>query len=547
MKNFTYIFCAILLLLSCNRRASDVKRAEDQIQADELSAIIKVLSSDEFEGRGPVTPGEEKTIHYLADQFKKIGLKPGNGTSYFQEVPLIAITAIRPGKLTIKGQDFRMSLDYQKDFMAVTERPVENISLENSPLVFVGYGIVAPEYNWNDYAGIDVKGKTVVVLINDPGFATGDSSLFEGNSMTYYGRWTYKYEEAARQGASGVIIVHETKPASYPWCVVVNSWSGRQFILPPEENAVVPCKIEAWITDSVAEDLIKKEGLDLSVLKKQACERSFKPVDLHAGVSFTLTNTVKELVSHNVIGVIPGNETPNEYIIYTAHWDHLGRDTTLVGDQIYNGALDNASGCAGLIELAKAFESLRYKLKRSVVILSVTSEEQGLLGSEYYAAHPIFPANKTVAEINMDGLNIYGKMKDITVIGLGRSELDRYVIEAAKSQGRTVYPDQEPEKGSYFRSDHFSFAKHGIPSLYIDMGTDNVEHGKQWTLDQLEQYTTQHYHRPSDEYSPDWDLSGAVEDLQLMFDVGYRLGNSDTFPDWSEGSMFKPIRDAMME
>ena len=547
MKTFSFIFCAILLFSACNPGVSDVKQAEDQIQADDLAAAIKILSSDEFQGRSPATPGEEKTIHYLADQFKTIGLKPGNGNSYFQEVPLIAITAIRPGKLMIKGKDFRMSLDYQKDFMAVTERPVEAVSLENSPLVFVGYGIVAPEYNWNDYAGIDVKGKTVVVLINDPGFATGDSSLFEGKAMTYYGRWTYKYEEAARQGASGVLIVHETKPASYPWSVVVNSWSGRQFMLPPEEDTVEPCKIEAWITDSVAGDLFKNAGLNLSVLKKQACEPGFKPVGLHADASFTLTNAVKKLISHNVIGIIPGSEKPGEYIIYTAHWDHLGRDTTLAGDQIYNGALDNASGCAGLLEIAKAFESLGDKLKRSIVILSVTGEEQGLLGSEYYAAHPVFPANKTVAEINMDGLNIFGKMKDITVIGLGRSELDKYVIEAAKAQGRTVSPDPEPEKGSYFRSDHFSFAKHGIPSLYIDMGADNVEHGRQWTLDQVDQYITQNYHRPSDEFDPDWNLSGAVEDLRLMFDIGYKLGNTDTFPNWVEGSMYKPIRDAMME
>ena len=488
MKTFSFVFGAIFLLSACNRRESDLKQAENQIQAGDLANSIKVLSSDEFEGRGPVTPGEEKSIHYLADQFKTIGLKPGNGKSYFQDVPLIAITENLPGNLKIKGKNFQMNLSYKKDFMAFTERPVETISLENSPLVFVGYGIVAPEYNWNDYAGIDVKNKTVIVLVNDPGYATRDSSLFEGNTMTYYGRWTYKFEEAARQGASGIIIIHETKPASYPWSVVVNSWSGQQFVLPPKENAVEPCKIEGWITDSVAEKLFKNNGLNLGILKKQACEKGFKPIELHASVSFTLTNQIKKLVSHNVIGIIPGSEKPDEYIFYTAHWDHLGRDTNLVGDQIYNGAVDNASGCAGLIELAKAFNSLKYKLKRSVVIMSVTCEEKGLLGSEYYAENPVFPENKTVAEINMDGLDVYGKMKDITVIGLGKSELDQYVIDAAKAQGRTVSPDPTPEKGAYFRSDHFSFAKHGIPSLYINKGTDNVKHGRQWTLEQMDKF-----------------------------------------------------------
>jgi len=496
-----------------------------------LSRYIKILSSDEFEGRAPASKGEEKTINFLKEKFQKLGLQPGNKGSFFQEVPLVEITADQNAKLVIKDDQMFYSLAYWSDFMAWTLRVKNEVAINNSELVFVGYGIVAPEYNWNDYEGVDVRGKTVVILVNDPGFVTEDPNLFQGRAMTYYGRWTYKYEEAARQGAEGALIIHETKPAAYNWGVVQNSWGGPQFSLATDDDNQSRCAVEGWLHLETARKILKEAGQNYEELKAAASKQGFKSFALGLKASLTLKNSIRRLTSKNVIALFPGSDKADEYVFYMAHWDHLGVDPNLSGDQIFNGALDNATGTAALLELAEAFQKLKSPVSRSVVFLATTAEEQGLLGSEYYATHPVFPPSKTVAAINMDAMNIYGRMKDITIIGYGKSGLDRFVEEAAAEQGRRVRPDPEPEKGSFFRSDHFPFVKQGIPALYTGSGIDHVEYGEQWTRKKREEYVEKNYHKPSDEFDPNWDLSGLAEDLRLLFKVGYRLATmkSNTF------------------
>jgi len=530
----------------CTKKTQDIDTAVNSITAESLAKNTQILSSDEFEGRAPVSKGEELTVNFLKEKFQSLGLKPGNGSSYFQEVPLVEIDSIPEGNLTAKGQARSFEFSFGDEFTAVTLRTVDEVALDGTEVVFVGYGIVAPEYDWNDYEDIDVRGKTVVMLVNDPGFATEDPELFTGRAMTYYGRWTYKYEEASRQGAAGAFIVHETKPAAYGWGVVKNGWTGPQFILPSEDNNISRCAVEGWLTLDVAQKLLNEAGHSFEDLKAKAAKRGFQAVPLDLKLSLLLKNSIKESVSRNVIAVIPGTEREEEYIFYMAHWDHFGRDPNLEGDQIFNGALDNATGTAGLIELARAFKSVDPPPKRSIVLLAVTAEEQGLLGSLYYATHPIYPTYNTVAAINMDALNIYGPMKDITIVGYGKSELDDYVEEVAVEQGRIVKPNPTPERGSFYRSDHFSFAKQGIPSLYTGTGNDHVEHGEEWTRALKEKYTAENYHKPSDEFDPNWDLRGAVDDLRLLFKVGYKLSMESTFPQWSEGTEFKAKRDADM-
>ncbi len=525
----------------------NIQSVVESINSTDLSKHIRIVSSDEYEGRGPSSKGEEKTINYIRAEFEKLGLKPGNNGNYFQEVPLVSITTNPDTVLVIKTGEETFMFNYGKDCMVSTEREMETVSLTDSEMIFVGYGIVAPEYNWNDYEGLDVRGKTVVMLVNDPGYATQDPALFNGNAMTYYGRWTYKYEEAARQGAEAVFIIHETKPAAYPWEVVMNSWSGPGFGLRTKDKNMSRCAVEGWFTIESTRKIFKQAGLDLDRLKVDAAKPGFKPVTMNLKASVTLKNAIKECISNNVLAILPGSTRPDEYIFYMAHWDHLGLNPSLEGDQIFNGALDNATGIAGLFELAEAFTKLPSPPARSIAFLAVTSEEQGLLGSEYYAEHPVYPPTKTVAAINMDGLNIYGKMKDITLIGYGNSDLDEYVKSAASLQGRTVRPDPEPEKGYFYRADHLSFAKQGIPALWVETGIDSVEHGEEWTKKQKDLYTEKHYHKPSDEYDPGWDLSGMVEDLQLLFQVGLRLGNEDTFPNWKEDTEFRAKRDRDME
>ena len=527
------------------------------IDEDGLAQSIQTLSSDEFEGRAPSSPGEERTTGYLRDRFRALGLLPGNEGSYLQQVPLVETEVQNRPSLTIRGGSggagagagATTALAFGSEFMGWTKRVVERSRLVNSPMVFVGYGVVAPEYGWNDYEGIDVRGRTVVILVNDPGFATQDKDLFNGNSMTYYGRWTYKYEEAARQGAAGAIIVHETAPAGYPWEVVQGGWSGPQFDLVADDNNMSRVAVEGWITHDAAHAVLEQAGLDFDELKSRAAMPDFEAVPLNLRASTTLTTRIARSSSNNVLGVLRGTDRADEYVVYMAHWDHFGRNPDLEsdgGDGILNGAFDNATGTAGLLQLAEAFSSLEQPPSRSILFLAVTAEEQGLLGSAYYATHPVYPRSKTVAALNMDGLNVDGPMNDITVIGYGNSELDDYLEAAAAEQGRVVRGDPEPEKGFFYRSDHFTFAKEGIPALYTDAGIDHVEHGEAWTLQRRAEYTAERYHKPSDEFDPNWDLSGAVDDLRILFSIGLRLANESTFPNWREGNEFRAIRDRDM-
>ncbi|MBI3982820.1 MAG: M28 family peptidase [Gemmatimonadetes bacterium] len=534
------------LLIACDAGGRSVEAALETMTTGGLVTHIQVLASDSLEGRGPSSPGEAKTIAYLRGEFAKLGLRPGNVGGWFQEAPLVAMTADRNMVLSVSGQSGTRTFRYGDDFIGFTRRVVQQSQLDNSEVVFAGYGVVAPEYGWNDYAGLDARGKTVVVLVNDPGFATGDTALFHGRTMTYYGRWTYKFEEAARQGAAGVLIVHETEPAAYPWEVVTGSWGGEQFGLVAKDSNMSRAAVEGWLTVEAARSLFTQAGRDYDSLKALAMQRGFKPLSLGLRALVTVRNRIRSSTSNNVIALLPGAARPDEYVIYMAHWDHLGRDTSLQGDDIYNGALDNASGTAGLLALAQAFASLERPPQRSIVFLAVTAEEQGLIGSAHYAQNPVYPHNRTAAVINMDGLNHIGPMRDITVIGYGNSELDDYLAEAALTQSRVLKPDAEPEKGFYYRSDHFNFAKAGVPALYTDAGVDHVERGETYAREQRDKYTAERYHKPSDEYDPTWDLRGAIDDLQLLFRVGHQVANETTLPNWKPGTEFRATRDSMM-
>jgi Zn-dependent M28 family amino/carboxypeptidase len=517
------------------------------ITTEDLHRRIGILAADSMEGRSPASRGEERTVAYLEREFRTMGLEPANGDSYVQGVPLVSIaTDPTAATFTVRGDGGTSRFTYGSEFMAWTTRVVESVRVDNADMVFVGYGIVAPEYDWNDYADVDVTGRTVVMLVNDPGFATQDPNLFTGNAMTFYGRWTYKFEEAARQGAAAAIIVHETDAASYPWAVVRGSWSGEQFDLVRADSNMSRVALEGWVSQETARVLFERARLDFDALQEQAATREFRATAMRLQAAFTLENTVRRSTSRNVVGVLPGTERPDEYVICVAHWDHLGMDRSLDGDQIYNGAQDNATGTAGLLVLADAFAQADPAPQRSIVFLAVTAEEQGLLGSAHYTDNPLFPLDRTVAAVNMDVLNVYGPMNDVTVIGLGQSELDDYVAAAAEAQERRIRPDPSPSAGSYYRSDHFNFAKVGVPALYADVGVDHVERGESWTREQMDRYEAEYYHKPSDEYDPAWDLRGAVDDLQLIFRVGYRLANEETWPNWSEGSEFKAARDSMM-
>lgn len=515
----------------------------------EVMKHAEILSSDEFGGRAPATKGEELTIAYLENEFRTLGLEPGNtnvegGPSFFQTVPVTEITTDPNTALELSGANYEVSLAYAEDMMVGTQQQIDSIEVKASDLVFVGFGIVAPERNWNDYEGIDVTGKTVVVLVNDPGYHTQDPSLFNGNAMTYYGRWTYKYEEAARQGAAAALIVHETGAAGYGWGVVSTSWAGPQITLRSDNLNVDKNKIEGWLSLDAADELFKAVGMDYEEMKAAATKPGFKPVpmgDIKASVS--IENTIRHSESQNVIAVLPGTERPDETIVYTAHWDHLGINFRYPNDSIFNGAIDNATGTAGLLAVAKQFTQHPVPPKRSIVFLGVTAEESGLLGSKWYGENPLFPLSKTVANINMDALAMNGSMNDVVVVGYGSSELENYLKAGAELQGRYISPEPTPEKGYYYRSDHFNFAKHGVPALYAEGGIDSAEHGKEWGAQKAQEYTDIRYHQPADEFDPNWDVNGAVDDLALHFYVGYILSQENTFPNWFEGNEFKAIRD----
>jgi Zn-dependent M28 family amino/carboxypeptidase len=538
----------ISIFTGCKFENNNISTALESITVNDLEKHISVLASDDFRGRFPATAGEEKTINYLAEEFKKTGLKPANNGSYFQEVPLVKIIPDTSMSLDISGGKSRISLKYPDDFIGNTSQITDNIKIDNSEIIFVGYGINAPEYNWNDYAGLDVKGKTVLMLVNDPGYATGDTTLFTGKAMTYYGRWTYKYEEAAREGASAAIIIHETGAAAYPWGVVQNSFSGPQFYLEDNDISKSDLQFKAWVTTEAASKIFESAGIDYNHSLQTASKRGFKPIDMHLNASVQFKNKTEFTKSNNVTAIWPGNGRPDEYIIYTAHWDHLGANPAIKGDSIFNGAVDNATGTAALLGIAKAFTRLPKRQSRSVMFLSVTSEEQGLLGSEYYVEHPLFSLPKTAAVINMDALNISGETKDMTIAGYGYSHLDNYVKAVLKKYNRFAVPDPEPEKGGYFRSDHFSFAKAGVPSLNLSGGVDNVEHGREWGIARQDSWILEHYHKPSDNYDPgNWDLKGMIDDIRVYFEVGYNLSISKEFPNWNPGNPFKPLRDNMMK
>ena len=535
---FSLTLLATAVLAGCATTSitpTDVTNGYNSIQADELAKHVKVLASDEFGGRAPSSPGEKLTLDYLTAQFKALGLEPGNGDSYLQEVPLVSLEADANMVLSIGGKDYQ----YKKDMVMGSSRISAQEGIENSELVFVGYGVNAPEYNWNDYEGLDVKGKTVVMLVNDPGFATKDPALFTGDAMTYYGRWTYKYEEASRRGAAGAIIIHETAPASYPWSVVENSWSGEQFGFQKENNNMDRVAVEGWVTTDVAKELFTKAGLDFDTVKTNAAKGAYHVDmgDLTASVS--IKNTIKKSVSYNFIATLPGSEKPDEHVIYSAHWDHLGTDKTRKGDQIYNGAHDNATGTAGLIEVAEAFTKLPKHPSRSMTFLAVTAEEQGLLGSKYYAANPVIAANKTVANINMDSLNLLGKVKDMNVVGIGKSQMDEFLETAAKEQGRTISGDPKPSSGGYYRSDHFAFANMGIPAMYAGGGTVAADEETANYRKRMSLVLRGCYHQPCDRYRDEWDLSGAVQDLQLFYKVGFDISETEQWPTWNTNSEFQ--------
>lgn len=514
------------------------------IDGAKIADHVKVLASDEFGGRMPFTEYETKTVEYLEDQFEQMGVEPGNGDSYFQEVPMVEIEAENMSDLHVEGSDFSKDYTFKDEFVALTRRVADSISINHSELVFAGYGVVAPEYEWNDYEGIDVTGKTVVVLVNDPGFGTSDSTFFKGDAMTYYGRWTYKYEEAARQGATGILIVHDTKPASYPWGVVENGWTGANLYLKSDDNNMSRCQVEGWIGLDVAKEFFKAAGKGEYNFTAEAKKRSFEPFDMGLNISLSFTNRTKTSESKNVAGLVRGTEKPDEVIIYSAHWDHLGIGSPVDGDSIYNGAVDNATGTAALLEIARAFAGNNKKPKRSVLFLAVTAEEQGLLGSAYYAEHPIFPPSKTVADINMDAFMSIGEMKDLTIVGYGQSDLDDMATKLAENQGRYIIPDPEPGAGHFFRSDHFNFAKVGIPALYASGSYEHMTKGVEYAKEKSEAYVSHDYHQPSDEYSDDWDMGGMIQDATLLYKLGYELSQDTTlWPKWKEGSEFKAIRE----
>ncbi len=515
------------------------EKAYNSIDSDTFASHVKVMSSDEFGGRAPDTEGEQKTINYMVQHFKTLGLKPGNGDSYTQAVPLVSVESKPTIDLSIGDIEF----EYRKDFVANSSQLKDAVAVKDSDVVFVGYGIVAPEFDWNDYAAVDVKGKTVVILVNDPGYATQNPELFTGKAMTYYGRWTYKYEEAARQGAAGAIIVHETAPASYGWNVVESSWSGPQFQLPKGKNSDPVVDIEMWITEPKARELMKKGGLDFDALKQQAKSNTFKAQPLNLKASVAVSNTIKRSKSHNIMATIPGSKRPDEHIIYMAHWDHLGTHPDKEGDNIYNGALDNATGTSALILLADAFQQLKQRPERSVSFIAVGAEEQGLLGSKFYADNPVYPLEKTVGVINMDSLNVAGLMKDLTVVGFNKSELQTYLAKAAERQNRVLVAETHPERGGFYRSDHFSLAKKGVPAIYAGGGSEPLDSKQAAIKKQVTELKNRCYHQPCDEFSELWSLDSAIADVRVFFETGVLLASSKDWPNWYEGTEFKQIRD----
>ncbi len=545
---------SLLLLFGCSSAPSAPDAALRSFSADRILGHIRTLSSDEFEGRGPGSKGEQLTIKYLEEQYRSFALEPGNpdGT-YLQSVPLVGITPDKGMKLSLAGHGRTLEPKFPDDYVAWSKRVADSSSVD-ADMVFVGYGVQAPEFQWDDFKGVDVKGKVIVVLINDPPVPDPsdptklDPKTFGGTAMTYYGRWTYKFEKAAQLGAAGCVIIHQTDRAGYPWEVVRNSWSETQFDLATPDKNMGRLAVESWITSDFAAKLFRVAGQDLDKLIQAAARRDFKPVPLGIHVKLTIHNSLRTIDSHNVIAKITGSDPglKNTYVIYTAHWDHFGIGPEVNGEKIYHGAVDNASGSSALLEMARAYTQLGRPPSRTVLFLSVTGEEQGLLGSQYYAEHPLYPLARTAADINMDGMNVHGLTRDIVQIGRGASTLDEIIEAVAREQGRVVKTDPEPEKGLYYRSDHFEFAKRGVPAFDPEEGVDFIGKPDGWGMEARRKYTAENYHKPSDTIKPDWNLGGAVQDCQLFFLVGYRIANDPRMPEWKPGAEFKAIRDASL-
>jgi Zn-dependent M28 family amino/carboxypeptidase len=514
--------------------------------AAEIGRRIERLASDEFEGRAPGTKGGQMASQYIADEMAAAGLEPmGTNGTYFQPVELTEATVLPNSKMTLsKGDNTILSADQKSNAVYWTKRLDETLNIEDSELVYVGYGVVAPEYGRDDYASVDVKGKTVVMLVNDPGFATGDDTYFKGKSMTYYGRWTYKFEEAGRQGAAAAIIVHQTEPASYGWDVVSGSWTGAQYDLVRPDGGASRTKLEGWVHLDDAKALFKAAGKDFNEVSKASASKDFKPFTMD-GVTLdaTLNQSVNKTVSRNVAGGVRGTKRPDEYVLYMAHWDHLGKNEDAEGDdKIWNGAVDNATGTAAIIEIGEAFVQ-QGAPERSAIFVAVTAEESGLLGSAYYAEDPLVPLNKTVAGINIDAILPIGKTKDMIVVGYGASELEDKLKAVIEPRGMYIVPDPTPEAGYYYRSDHISLAKKGVPMLYADSGNEHVVNGLSFGEAFAKEYTKERYHKPGDEYDNSWDLSGIEATTEILFELGYGLANEDSWVNWYEGTEFRSIRD----
>ena len=547
----------LALFLAMGAAAEAQTAATDPLQpaADRILGHVKVLSSDEFEGRAPGTPGEEKSVAYLQQEFTKLGLLPGNPDgSFVQDVPLVGVISATQASFSAGGNT--LTPGWINDYVAVTRHQTPTVEVKDSEIVFAGYGVIAPEYGWDDFKGVDVRGKTVVMLINDPPVPDPndptklDERMFKGKAMTYYGRWTYKYEEAARQGAAACLIVHETGPAGYPFAVVAGSWGRENFDLWTADGNSGRAKVEGWLTLDFAKRLFAAAGYDYETLKAAAVRKDFRPIDLKATANFTVTTQTRTINSRNVVANLQGSDPAHadEYVIYSAHWDHLGRNPKLRGDQIFNGALDNASGCAALIEIAREFALLppQERPKRSILFLASTAEEQGLLGARYYAEHPLYPLSRTLADINMDGMQQAGWSRDLQDRSFGYTTLGDLATAVLAKEGRVLVPDVEPEKGSFFRADQFEFSKVGVPSFYTGRGVDIVGQPPGYGKMRLDEYVANDYHKPSDEIKPWWDMRGAALDADVLFQVGLTVAQSDTWPQWKPGNEFKAKRDAMM-
>ena len=548
----------IALLLAAGATAFGQAAPQDprEAAADRMLEHIRVLSSDEFEGRAPGTEGENKAVAYMQGEFSKLGLLPGNpdGT-YIQDVPLVGVLSTTQARFDFDGAP-EMTPAWINDFVAVTRRDAPEVEVKDSAIVFVGYGVVAPEYGWDDFKGVDVRGKTVVMLINDPPVVDPndptklDERMFKGKAMTYYGRWTYKYEEASAKGAAACLIVHETGPAGYPFAVIAGSWGRENFDLKTEDGNMKRVKVEGWLTLDCAKRLFSAAGYDFAALKASAARRDFHPVEFRAKASFSVATKTRTINSRNVVAKLEGSDPAlrDEVVIYSAHWDHLGRNPKLRGDPIFHGAADNGSGCAGILEIAREYTLLppAERPRRSILFLAVTAEEQGLLGSRYYAEHPLYPLTKTLADLNIDGMQLAGPSRDLQVIGYGNTTLEDVAATVLARQGRVIVPDIEPEKGYFFRSDQFEFSKVGVPAFYTSSGFDIVGQPEGYGRMRRESYTANDYHKPSDVIKPWWDLRGAALDADTLFQMGLQIAQSDTWPEWKPGCEFKARRDAMM-